>query len=239
MRRMPWLRAAFLGFLLAPQASWAQAPAGAPNANAPSRSNETPQTGAEAPPRAELELPKTNQGHFIALGLQGVGAMAWDATRGTRSPTAGAGFSVRLGESVTSWLDLGLAFAWASTAGPPEQRFSFGRLGLQSQWYPHPDIFVPLGFGATSATGPDPEDLAMVRSRYGAVFWTGVGANIPLSSRTKSGGWIFTPVITWELAPEAQFTSSALWLGLELSWWSGLPASKLHLPASEAYKPTP
>jgi hypothetical protein len=190
------------------------------------------------PAEFHLEVPATRQGHFLAFGLYGVGAMGFDASRGTRAPTLGEGFSLRLGESVTSWLDLSLAFAFAGTQGEAKDRFSFGRLGIQSQWYFRPNWFGQFGFGGTNASGGDPEDPEVNRVRYGAAFWTGIGVNIPLSNAHKSGGWILTPVATFEIAPEKTLTTTALWLGLEISWWSGLAKDKLALPTAEAYRKT-
>jgi hypothetical protein len=196
----------------------------------------TEQATTTEQPEVQLVPPKTSQGHFIALGLYGVGAMAFDPNRGTRAPTVGEGFSLRLGENVTPWLDLGVAFAYASTQGNPEDTLTFGRLGIQSQWYPSRNWFAQFGFGATSASGLDPEDLELTRNRYGAVFWTGIGTNIPISNRFRSGGWTLTPVATLEIAPGGMFTSTALWLGLEVSFWSGLSRNKLKLTTSEAYR---
>src|SRR5688572_7987067 len=87
------------------------------------------------PPEASLVAPKPSQGYFVALGLHGTAAMAFDQNRSTRSPTLGEGLSLRLGEALTDWLDLSLAFALAQTHGAAEDRFTYGRLGIHSQWY--------------------------------------------------------------------------------------------------------
>jgi hypothetical protein len=199
-------------------------------------SGEKPREDDPAASAVALELPTTRQGHFIGVGVFGVGAMAFDANRGTRAPTLGQGFSLRLGESVTSWLDLSLAFAYSSTYGAPQDSLSFGRFGIQSQWYLHPTWFTQFGFGGTSASGADPENFEQSRARYGATFWSGIGFNIPLSNVHKSGGWMLTPLATIELAPEKTLTTTALWIGLEVSWWSGLARDKLQLPDTEAYE---
>ncbi len=182
-----------------------------------------------------LVLPKPSQGHMIALGVHGVGAMASDDDRGRRKPTFGLGYSLRFGEAVTDWLDLSLSIAFSSTNGEAADKFSFGRLAVQSHWYFHERWFVQAGFGATTAQGADPEDLDRVRGRYGAVYLTGLGTNLYLSDSHQSGGWVVSPTATLEVGPHEQFTTAALWLGLEFSWWSGLSKDKLELPVSEAY----
>src|SRR5688572_20537146 len=98
---------------------------------APPRSS--PADPALAAPRLQLEEPKPNQGHFLALGFHGITAMAFDESRGTREPTFGQGVSLRLGESVTNWLSLSLAVALGSTYGERRDSLSLVRFGITSQ----------------------------------------------------------------------------------------------------------
>jgi hypothetical protein len=186
-------------------------------------------------PEAQLEFPKPNQGHFVALGAYGLATMAFDEKRGTRLPTFGEGFSLRLGEAITDWLDLSLAFAFGNSHGAAKDSLTFGHLGIQSQWYLDPRWFVQLGLGAGMATGKDPDDLKLVRTRYGDVYWTGVGTHLYLSDSKQSGGWVLSPIATLEVGPSRSFTTASLWLGLEVSWWNGLTKDKLKLPVSQAY----
>jgi hypothetical protein len=165
-----------------------------------------------------------------------LGATASDVDRGTRQLTFGTGYSLRLGEAVTDWLDLGLAFAIGSTQGDAEDALSLGRLTLHSQWYVSPRWFIQAGFGATNGQGTDPEDPEKERGRYGDVYLAGLGTNLYLSDAKQSGGWVLSPVFTVEVGPDRNFTTTALWLGLEVSWWSGLRRDKLRLPIGEAYE---
>lgn len=191
---------------------------------------------AQSPPAsAQLEEPKPRQGHFVALGFHGIGAMAFDESRGTRSPTFGQGFSLRLGESVTDWLSLSLAFALGSTHGERRDALTLGRLGITSQWYFSERWFLQAGFGATNAQGPDPEDYDLNRGRYGDVYLTGVGYDFYLSNPQQSGDWVLSPMLTADVGPDTKFTTTSLWLGLELSWWNGLSRDKLNLSTPKAY----
>jgi hypothetical protein len=194
----------------------------------------TPQP--EVPPSSvALEDPEPSQGHFIALGFHGISAMAFDRNRGTRHPTFGQGFSLRLGESLTDWLSLSLAFALGSTRGEAQDTLTLGRFGITSQWYFTERWSAQAGFGAINAQGPDPEDHTVSRGRYGDVYLTGVGYDFYLSDSNQSGGWVLTPLLTAEVGPDSKFTTTALWLGIELSWWTGLARDKLNLPLSKAY----
>jgi hypothetical protein len=183
----------------------------------------------------ELEQPKPRQGHFIALGFHGISAMGFDENRGTRDPTFGQAVSLRLGESVTDWLSLSLAVAVGSTYGERRDSLSLLRFGVTSQWYFSERWFVQAGFGAINSQGPDPEDYARTRGRYGDFYLTGVGYDFYLSDRTQSGGWLVTPMLTADVGPDSKFTTTSLWLGIELSWWTGLSRDKLELPNSKAY----
>lgn len=173
------------------------------------------------------------------MGFHGLGTMAFDKNRGTRSPTFGTGYSLRLGEALTDWLDLSLAFAFGSTSGDVDDTLSLGRFGLTTQWYLTERLFVQAGFGATNGQGKDPEDHKLSRGRYGDVYLTGIGTNLYISDNDQSGGWVFTPVLTAEVGPNANFTTAALWLGVELSWWTGLDRDKLNLPFEKAYSKKP
>jgi hypothetical protein len=200
--------------------------------SSPTSSSEAQQ---EAEPSVQLEDPEPSQGHFIAVGFHGIGAMAFDENRGTRDPTFGHGFTLRLGESLTDWLSLSLAFGLGDTYGKPQDALTLGRFGITSHWYFTERWFVQAGFGAANIQGPDPDDHDLSRGRYGDVYLTGLGYNFYISDSDQSGGWVFTPILTAEVGPDSKFTTASLWLGVELSWWSGLTQDKLNLPTSKAY----
>jgi hypothetical protein len=221
--------------LLSPRPAPAQdSPPSAPPADEAPAEAET--SAPDAPPASvELEEPEPNQGHFIALGLHGIGAMAFDEKRGTRQPTFGQAVSLRLGESITDWLSLSLALAVGSTYGERRDSLTLVRFGITSQWYVTERCFVQAGFGATDAQGPDPENYDRTRGRYGDFYLTGVGYDFYLSDSTQSGGWVFTPMMTADVGPDTKFTTTSLWLGVEVSWWTGLSRDKLSLPTPKAY----
>lgn len=200
---------------------------------APPSTEPAPESSAPSP--VTLVEPRPNQGHFIAFGFHGLGAMAFDENRGTRAPTFGQGFSLRLGESLTDWLNLSLAFALGSTRGDKSDAFTLGRFGVTSQWYFTNRLFAQAGFGATNGQGADPDDHDLNRGRYGDVCLTGLGYDFYLSDSQQSGGWVFTPMLTAEVGPDSKFTTTALWIGVELGYFTGLSRDKLSLPVPKAY----
>jgi hypothetical protein len=67
--------------------------------------------------------------------------------------------------------------------------------------------------GATNSPGADPDNLAQSRGRYRDVYIAGLGANLYFSDAARSGGWVLSPVLTIEVGPDPDFTTSALWVG--------------------------
>lgn len=199
----------------------------------------TPEPAATTPappPEVTLEPPRPSQGHYVGLMLAGVTAMAWDDDRGYRAPSFGVVGNLRLGQSVTRWLDLGIVFSFGQTFGDPARSLKYGGLRVQAQLYPVSRVFVRTGFGFLSAKGQDPNDDAFVRRSFGSVLELGIGAHLFLSDRNESGGWVLSPVFSAEVGPDPGLTTLTLALGLELSWWSGLRRDQLDLPIDRAYE---
>jgi hypothetical protein len=160
-------------------------------------------------------------------------ATANDAERGSRGLSSGPNFTLRLGEAITDWLDLGLGFSLGFTGG--DEPIVLGRITALARWYPAKQLFVHTAFGFGFAGGPDPLYPEYDRFRYGDVYVLGVGRHFYLSNSTKSGGVILTPTLTGELGPSKEFMTAAVWGGLEFSLWSGLRKDKLKLPLNDAY----
>lgn len=191
----------------------------------------------------DLERPEPSQGHYVALGIEAVRMQAFDETRGLRKPTYGSAFQL-LGQSVTSWADLGIAFWGGATSGDKVDRLGFGGVRVQGQVYPTQRWFLRGGFGPFGASGTDPDDPDYARGTYGVSYEIGAGLNIFLSDENQSGGWVLTPTLMNHIGhnpgiqDEAQkFTTYMMALGLELSWWSGLPHDQLDLSIEKAYTP--
>ncbi len=189
---------------------------------------------APAPESDELLTPRPNQGHYVSLGLSFIGTVADDADRGWRGPAYGLGYSLRLGESVTDWIDLGIGLAYANT-GNEADGMMIGRLVVEAQLYPSDRAFVRTAFGFGTGGGTDPHDPDFDRFRFGDVYLLGAGAHFYLGDNNRSGGWLLSPVATFEIGPDEEFVTMAASFGLEISWWSGLRRDQLDLPLDKAY----
>jgi hypothetical protein len=170
------------------------------------------------------------------MGLYGVGVTAFDSKRQDRKPTTGLGFSLRLGEALTDYLDLGISFALGSTNGDADDTLTFGRFTVHSQWYLDQHWYALVAAGAASAAGKDPLAPTLDRGRDGDVYVAGVGVNLCPSDPGHSGGWVLSPVLSVDVGPARDFTTTSVWLGLEVSYWTGLTNDKLDLPIDAAYE---
>jgi hypothetical protein len=208
------------------------------SAAAPARAEDSAQQENAGTPgrQRDLVLPRPNQGHFWSVALLSTGGLGFDSQRPNRSLTAGYGVNVQIGEAVTDWLDLGLGVAFGKTFGPDQDRLTFGRLSLHSQWYLDPRWFARLDIGAGSVAGRDPRSPSRDRGGYAAVYSVGVGRNLFLSPATQSGGWVLSPVLGLDLIPSDGLTALVGWVGLEVSYWTGLTRDKLRLPVDRAFE---
>jgi hypothetical protein len=109
------------------------------------------------------------------------------------------------------------------------------RFGVSTQWYVTERWSLQAGFGAINAQGPDPQDYGRNRSRYGAFGLVGTGYDFYLTNGAHSGGWLVTPMVTADVGPASKLTTTSLWLGIELSYWTGLSRDKLRLSTPNAY----
>jgi hypothetical protein len=183
----------------------------------------------------DLALPRPNQGLFMSVALLSASAFGFDSERANRALTTGFATNIRLGGSVTDWLDLGVGFAYGETFGSEDHSVAFGRVSLHSQWYLNPRWFARLEVGAGSVAGQDPSDPSYDRGGYGEVYSAGIGHNLYLSPATQSGGWVLSPVLGADVTPSDGLTAVVAWIGLEVSTWGGLGKDKLRLPFERAY----
>lgn len=192
---------------------------------------------AEEKEEVVLRKPQTNQGHFIALGVHAATALANDRGRGGRGPAYGPSFNLRLGQEILPWFALGLSFSFMPLGlGDIDDALYLGRLGVHAEVRLDRHWYVHLGFGGGGSGGRDPDDPNYERGRFGAVFTGGAGYNLFLSDPGESGGWTLSPNVGVEVGPDSEFATVAIWGGVDLTLWFGLPKRKLELPIDEAYE---
>lgn len=185
----------------------------------------------------ELVAPGPHQGYYIALGVYGVGDLNRDDDRGWYDPWPGVGGSLRLGEALTDWIDLGLGVG-VNAAFEERWVATIGHVSLEAQLRPRDELFFRLsvGFGFADFTRRQ-QGIDKPLGRIGGSYGLAVGWDFFVPRQGGSGGLAVTPVVWFEAGPSDTFTTLGAGIGLEVGWWTGLPREQLDLPVEEAFAP--
>jgi hypothetical protein len=179
-----------------------------------------------------LEPPRARQGYYLALGPHF--ALNQNSERGRDwAPWVGYDVALRAGQLVTRRFGLGLQFHVGATGGQGQRATLYG-LTLEGQWELARNLAVRGGVGldAVSITSVDGSDEA-ARGTAGAGYLLGLSYDWFLTHR-RSGGWAVTPVVQARLVP-GKVDAFVGTVGVELTFWTGLPRNQLDLPPSEAF----
>jgi hypothetical protein len=182
-----------------------------------------------------LELPRSRQGYYLGGGLH------FGASRFVEEgDSLGSWFTRTLrfdaGQMLTRQLGLGLNLELGSATRSGEMATLVG-LGAEGQWEVLPNLAFHGGFGFSviSITNPDARDEQM-RGSYGGQYALAVSYDwFPFRAK-RSGGLALTPIAMVKFAPSDSVSATVFTLGLELTWWKGLPKNELQLPAGEGYE---
>lgn len=180
-----------------------------------------------------LETPRQRQGYYVGLGAHSTFNHYREDGDGLGTQVGGGG-SFRLGQLLTRRLGLGLVFDVVN-AGGDNQSITIIDIGVQGQVELMPNLALHggVGMGIVILSSPDDED-GELRGLYGAAYTIGLSYDwFPGSRRT--GGWAITPGVQLRWVPDEIDDSVSMMLGVELTYWSGLPRGQLDLPNDEAY----
>lgn len=195
----------------------------------------------EANARAEDEEivllpPEARQGYFISLGGAGM-VNVNQSTEDDVDTVYGSYYNLRLGQLVTEWLGFGLQFSGGfGEDGPGRWSVGFGGLQLDAHVVPTDKLAVRIGVGAggLSATDAESRDGAL-KGTGGAYYSAGVSYDwFPFYDK-GSGGFGVTPLAQAMWFPGALWDGYLFTVGVEMTWWSGLPKNQLDLPIDEAF----
>lgn len=172
--------------------------------------------GEKAPWRIPPTPPRID-GAYLGGSLYGMGT--WARVNGldtAKSPFAGFGGQIRVGQMVLPWLGLGLSIG--------------GELGYRSE-RTEPGIRQRLGMGQLMVDGtflPVPKINLSLRTSFG--FGGGAIRQAGKGGRAGFGGAIFAAALRYELFPFAKrfrpTKGGGLGLGPELGWIGATPAAK-------------
>ncbi len=184
-----------------------------------------------------LEKPRARQGYYVGVGGYAVGSVSWDADKERLGPWPGVTGGLRLGQALAPWIDLGLHISGGRAFGGDFDATLF-RLSLEAQLHPWRDLAVRLGIGA-GATDVYPTRSGVeddVIGRFGDNYILAVAWDFFPFHKGGSGGFALTPVVGAQVGPGGDFTTLNGFIGVEITWWSGLSKDQLELSPEEAFQ---
>jgi hypothetical protein len=185
--------------------------------------------------RPLLEVPRPAQGYYFSLGVHGALVSVRDDGDFV-APRGGFSGALHLGQSVTTWMDLGVALEVGAL--PFGSRTGYlASFGIDWTLHPWRESFVRLGVGVgvnQLSAAPNSDDSA---SSFGSVLGITLGyAWFPFAEPRQSGGFALSPVLRVSAA-QPFGEDAAIWtmIGFEVTRWTGLPQRQLELPLEQAF----
>ena len=191
--------------------------------------------GAATTVRAQvLEPPRPRQGYYVAVGYHLALNKNWEDGE-SWGLWPGGDLTIRLGQLLTRRFGLGLEIHFGGTSGQG-QRAAIGGLAVEGQWEVARNLALHGGAGLdvvslSSTNGPN----GSTRGTVGSGYFLGLTYDWFLGHRL-TGGWAATPSIEARFVPGDTASAFIGLIGVQLSYWTGLPRNQLDLPPEEAYK---
>jgi hypothetical protein len=183
-----------------------------------------------------LETPRPRSGYYLSFGMAGALNQAWRNSKRLHDLGFGTGSELRFGQLLTRHLGLGLRFGFGGATAGNEQA-TLGAFGLEGQWEFLPNFALRCGLGLGIATLLDKREIdAKQKGTVGAGYALGLSYDWFLTT-SRSGGFAISPALQARFVPGRQVSALTGFVGIELTYWTGLPRDQLALPESEAYQP--
>jgi hypothetical protein len=180
-----------------------------------------------------LEQPRRRQGYYVSLGLAAAIDHNWQDGE-SLGTWGGQMLSIRLGEMVTRRFGLGLRLDQGVAASGPQSAALVG-LGIEAQWQLAGNLAVhgTAGLGVVRLKDTRDQD-GKLHGTVGSGYTLGLSYDWFLGHRS-SGGFAVTPMLAARLVPGSTATALVGVVGVELTYWTGLPREQLQLPPGEAW----
>lgn len=197
------------------------------------------QAGGQTP-EVVLEPPAPDQGYAFTLGLHLLGARVIDDGDALPGLLSGGSLVLRQSQSITRFMDLGVSLEFGVSKGKSERTGSLFLFSLDWTLRPVSPLSVRLGTGLGLHQVTAPTNSENDAAAFGAAFSLSVGyALYPFYDRGESGSWAFTPVLQFKtLEPFGEDAVFFGGLGIEVTYWAGLPDNQLDLSLEEAFSHT-
>lgn len=191
----------------------------------------------------ELRGPEARQGYYIGLGFRTGVTEADNEDIGSLGTLSHFGALARFGQMTFPWLGFGIAIGGGQDANE-EWSIGYGNLLLEAQVKPFDiDLAFRLaaGVGGGSASRADsaneqeddPEFL------FGSMYVLGVSYDwFPFYDPKSygSGSTAITFFVESRFFPGGDVESGSAFLGVEVTFWTGLDKRKLDLPPDKAFR---
>ena len=192
--------------------------------------------GTARPARAQvLEPPRGRQGYYLSLGYHLALNKNWEDGRDWGT-WIGNDINIRAGQLITRRFGLGLNIHSGGTKGDGQQAGTFG-LSIEGQWelVRHLAVRGGTGLDVVSISTVGAGSSESLRGTVGAGYFLGVSYDWIFTKRL-TGGWAVTPLLQVRFIPGTTTTAFLGTVGVEITYWTGLPRNQLDLPPSEAFK---
>ncbi len=184
----------------------------------------------------ELEEPRRRQGYYLSFGLYGAATQAIEKGN-SLGPWVGYGQALRAGQLITRRFSMGIAIESAATRGDG-QRGTATALALEAGFAVRGNLALRGGAGVGFLQLKNPNDPTESATRGAAGSWFALGAGYDLfvGQKRLTGGLALTPVVEARYLPGSDTKGIIMFVGVDLSYWTGLPLNQLSLPPSEAWR---
>jgi hypothetical protein len=180
-----------------------------------------------------LETPRERQGYFVGFGGGFATSYAHEGGR-DYGPISGTSFNLAFGQLVTERLGLGVIFDFGGGTGDGQEMGTFAlSVDGQASLVDNLALHASIGLGVTTLVAPDDDDDE-TRGIYGATYALALSYDWFFTSR-RSGGWSLTPSLAFRVLPTGDDNVYGGFLGVQISWWSGLPKNQLELDVKDAF----
>ncbi len=185
-----------------------------------------------------LADPGPRQGYYFGLGAE----LLVDGTYtdiddiGWVGPHVGPYGALHVGQGILDTLAIGLHLG-AGTAWDGDRRLVHGNVSFEAKWSFFENLFLrpSIGFGFVDVTRRK-SGLPKVYSDVGGRYHLAVGYDFfPFHRSGESGGVAVTPTIWASYSNATNLHSVTGGVGLEITFWTGLPKNQLNLKGDEAY----
>ncbi|MES1171856.1 MAG: hypothetical protein ABUL77_01355 [Bacteroidota bacterium] len=181
-----------------------------------------------------LEPPRRHQGYYFSVGYNFALNKNWEDGQ-SWGVWPGADLILRAGQVITRRFGLGLQIHSGGTAREGQRASLFG-LSIEGNWELVTNLTVRGGAGLdvvniSSANGMDDK----LRGTVGSGYFLGLGYDWFFGKRA-SGGFALAPVIQARFVPGTTTSAFIGVVGLQMSYYAGLPRNQLELPPEEAFK---